>query len=266
MSKLFAITLLTVAIASAVLLAAHPWMPVDISSAGTAIDRQMSATIMEAGGAFLLAQLLLAIFVWKYSGGTPNRKIKNFPGGATGLVIAAIILVGTEIAALGVFGQRSWANMFLAPASPNALTVQVQAEQFAYYFRYPGADGKFGPIHPAEMDDSAQNYFGLDREHDAASKDDIVTAEMAVPANREIHLLMRSKDVGHSFYVPELRLQQDFVPGMELSLHFTATKPGTYEIVCTQLCGMGHYKMRARLIVMPEKEFEEWLKKKAAEQ
>jgi cytochrome c oxidase subunit 2 len=116
------------------------------------------------------------------------------------------------------------------------------------------------------MDDSAQNFFGLDRVRDVDSRDDIVSAVMAIPVNREIQLLMRSKDVGHSFYVPELRLQQDFVPGMDLSLHFTATQVGRYEIMCTQLCGLGHYKMRAYLDVMSAAEFDAWLSRKAAAQ
>jgi cytochrome c oxidase subunit 2 len=263
MAKLFAITLLLVAIGSALLLFWHPWMPPNISATGAAVDRQMSSTIAEAGGAFLLAQILLAAFIWKFSANQPETKIKSFPGGATGLIITAIILVGAEVATLGVFGQKSWASMFLRPASPDALTLQVQAEQFAYYFRYPGTDGKFGTIHPEMMDDSTQNFFGLDRAHDADAKDDIVSSVMAIPVNREIHLLMRSKDVGHSFYVPELRLQQDFVPGMDLSLHFTATQTGRYEIMCTQLCGLGHYKMRAYLLVMSAEDFREWMKKKS---
>jgi cytochrome c oxidase subunit II len=266
MARLFAITLLLIALGSALFFMAHPWMPRDISATGSAIDRQMSSTILEAGGAFLLAQILLAVFIWKFSARRSDEKISKFPGGATGLVLAAIFLVGTEVVALSVFGQKSWARMFLEPASPDALTVQVQAEQFAYYFRYPGPDGKFGTIHPEKIDESAQNFFGLDREHDAAAKDDIVSAVMAIPVNREINLLMRSKDVGHSFYVPELRLQQDFVPGMDLSLHFTATQLGRYEIICTQLCGLGHYKMRAYLDVMSAEDFEQWLKKKAATQ
>ena len=126
--------------------------------------------------------------------------------------------------------------------------IQVQAGQFAFYFRYPGADGKFGPLHPAMINESNENFFGLDQTNDQDSKDDIVTAEMAIPVNHEIHLLMHAKDVGHSFYVPELRVQQDFVPGLDLSMHFTATKIGRYEIVCTQLCGLGHYNMKAYLV------------------
>ena len=91
-----------------------------------------------------------------------------------------------------------------------------------------------------------------------------MTAELAIPANREVRLLMHSKDLGHSFYVRELRIQQDFVPGLDLSLHFTATKIGRYEIVCTQLCGLGHYNMKAYLNVMSPEDFDKWLAQQAA--
>jgi cytochrome c oxidase subunit 2 len=114
------------------------------------------------------------------------------------------------------------------------------------------------------IDEGNQNYMGLDTTHDADSKDDIVAAEMAIPVNREIHLFMHSKDLGHSFFVPELRVQQDFVPGLDLALHFTATKVGKYEIVCTQLCGLGHYNMKAYLEVMSQADFDDWMKKEAA--
>jgi cytochrome c oxidase subunit II len=93
-----------------------------------------------------------------------------------------------------------------------------------------------------------------------------VTAELAIPVNREILLLMHTKDVGHSFFVRELRIQQDFVPGLDVSVHFTATKVGKYEIVCTQLCGLGHYNMKAYLEVMTQQDFDNWLKQQAANQ
>jgi cytochrome c oxidase subunit II len=140
----------------------------------------------------------------------------------------------------------------------------VQAGQFAFYFRYPGPDGKFGPLHPSLINESNENFFGLDQTGDQDSKDDVVTAQMAIPVNREVHLLMHAKDVGHSFFVPELRVQQDFVPGLDLSIHFTATKIGKYEIVCTQLCGLGHYNMKAYLYVYSQEDFDDWLKKQAA--
>ena len=85
------------------------------------------------------------------------------------------------------------------PPAADVIPIQVQAGQFAFYFRYPGADGKFGPLHPTLIDDSNENFFGLDQTDDANSKDDIVTAEMAIPVIRDIHLLMHAKDVGHSF-------------------------------------------------------------------
>jgi len=267
MAKLVAVTLALITIASAVPILAHIWVPpADISTHGHLIDEQMSDTMAEAGVCFIAAQLILAAFIWMFSNRKPGDKIKNFPGGAKGLVTAAFLLVGTEVLALGFFGTRAWADVFLTPASANSMPVQVQAGQFAFYFRYPGPDGKFGPIHPDKINEASQNIFGLDVDNDPDSKDDIVTAEMGVPMNKEIHLLMHAKDVGHSFYVRELRMQQDFVPGLDLSLHFTATKVGRYEIVCTQLCGLGHYNMKAYLNVMSQPDYDDWLKKQASMQ
>jgi cytochrome c oxidase subunit 2 len=220
--------------------------------------------MIEAGLSFLASQFLLAFFIWKYSGARTGEKIKTFPGGAKGLVIAAFLLVGTEALALGVFGAKAWANVYLTPPAADAIPVQVQSGQFAFYFRYPGPDGTFGAIHPELVNEGNQNFYGIDQDHDPDAKDDIVTAEMAIPVNREIHLLMHSKDVGHSFFVPELRVQQDFVPGLDVSLHFTATKIGRYEIVCTQLCGLGHYNMKAYLSVLSQQDYDDWLKKQAA--
>ncbi|MFZ0959019.1 MAG: hypothetical protein WAN60_21955 [Candidatus Sulfotelmatobacter sp.] len=265
MAKLFAVTIVLIAIASAIPILMHTWdMPQDISVHGKLIDSQFSETMAEAGIAFLASQFLLGFFIWKFSSPKPDAKIKNFPGGAKALVIAGFLLVGTEVLALGVFGVKAWANQYFTPPAADAVQVQVQAQQFAFYFRYPGPDGKFGPIHPDQINDTNGNFYGIDTTHDQDSKDDIVTAEMAIPVNREIHLLMHSRDLGHSFYVPELRVHQDFVPGLDLSLHFTATKIGKYEIVCTQLCGLGHYTMKAYLEVKSQEDYDTWLKQQAA--
>jgi len=265
MAKVFAVTIIVIAILSAIPILRHTWVaPEDISTHGHLIDEQMSETMAEAGIAFLAAQFLLALFVWQYSNRGPDAKLKRFPGGATGLVIAALLVVGVEVLALGVFGVKAWANQYLTPPSADAMRIQVQAGQFAYYFRYPGPDGTFGATHPEMINEGSQNFFGLDPEHDSDSRDDIVTAEMAIPVNKEVHLLMHAKDVGHSFFVRELRVQQDFVPGLDVSLHFTATKTGKYEIVCTQLCGLGHYNMKAYLYVLSQPDFDEWVKKEQA--
>lgn len=267
MAKLFAVTIIVIAIVSAIPIVMNTWHPVpDISTHGQAIDDQMSETMWEAGISFLASQIILAWFIWRFSNNRPGDKNKTFPGGAKGLVIAAIVLVGVEVFALGIFGVKAWAQLYFTPPGPDAMPVQVQAGQFAFYFRYPGPDGKFGPIHPEMISEANENFYGIDVDHDADSKDDIVTAEMAIPVNKEIRLLMHSKDLSHSFYVPALRIHQDFVPGLDLQIHFTATKVGKYEIVCSQLCGLGHYNMKAYLEVMTQEDFDNWLKQKAAAQ
>jgi len=274
MGKLFAVIVFVIAVLSAIPIITHSWFgtgisfapPADISTHGHAIDDQLSDTMVEAGLSFLAAQFVLAFFVCKFSNRQANAEIKTFPGGAKGLVIAALVLVGTEMLALGILGQKAWASVYFTPAKPDALQVQAQAGQFAFYFRYPGADGKFGALHPDKIDEGNSNFFGLDPANDVDSRDDIVTGELAIPINREVHLMMHAKDVGHSFYVRELRIQQDFVPGLDLSVHFTATKVGKYEIVCTQLCGLGHYNMKAYLNVLSQEDFDAWMKQKASEQ
>ena len=184
MAKIFAVTIILIAIASAIPILRHTWVaPEDISTHGGMIDEQMSETMAEAGISFLAAQFVLAIFVWMFSGRDKDAKITTFPGGATGLVVAAFLLVGTEVLALGVFGVKAWADVYLTPPSASAMPVQVQAGQFAFYFRYPGPDGTFGPLHPEQISESNENFFGLDTAHDPDSKDNIVTAEMAIPVN-----------------------------------------------------------------------------------
>lgn len=265
MAKVFAVTVILIAIASAIPILMHTWgPPVDISTHGPLIDEQMSETMAEAGISFLAAQIILAIFVWMFS--RKEGKVRSFPGGARGLVTAAIVLVGIEAMALGAFGVKAWASVYFTPPGPDAMPIQAQAGQFAFYFRYPGPDGRFGPLHPDLVNEGTQNFFGIDPDHDPDAKDDIVTAELGIPVNKEIHLLMHSKDVGHSFDVRELRIQQDFVPGLDVSVHFTATKTGRYEIMCTQLCGLGHYNMKAYLNVMSQSDFDAWLKQQASQQ
>lgn len=266
MGKLLAIVLVGIALLSAYPIVSHMFvMPEDISTHGHAIDEQLHDTMLEAGLSFVAAQIVLAIFVWGFSNRKTGSPLKTFPGGARVAVIAAFVLVGTEVLALGVMGQKAWAQVYFTPAKPDALQIQAQAEQFAFYFRYSGPDGKFGAIHPDKIDEGNQNYFGLDPADEVEARDDIVSGELVVPVNREVHLMMHAKDVGHSFYVRELRIQQDFVPGLDLSVHFTATKIGKYEIVCTQLCGLGHYNMKAYLNVMSEADYQKWLKDQAAQ-
>src|SRR5260370_41300975 len=100
----------------------------------------------EAGIAFLAAQFILALFIWQFSNPPPDAKIKSFPRGAKALVIAALLLVGAEVLALGVFGVKTRDNVYLTAPSADAMPIQVQAVQLAFYFVYPGPDRKFGPL------------------------------------------------------------------------------------------------------------------------
>ncbi len=266
MGKLFAVVLTIITLVSAGLIAAHVWwLPVDISTIGPRIDRQMDETMVATGVLFLSSQLILACVVWKFGDKRDGGKIKYFPGGSGPLIGFAIALVGIEILVLSFGGSKVWAAVYMTPPEPDALHVDVAAEQFAFYFRYAGPDGRFGVIHPERVRDGNGNYFGLDPANDVAARDDVIVGTLTVPVDRPILLTMHSKDMIHSFYVPELRMQQDILPGLTIPLHFTATQAGKYEIVCTQLCGLGHYSMRSFLEVLPPDQFDQWLKSQSGD-
>ncbi len=266
MALLIALVLTLITLISVVLVWAKVWwFPVNIAVHGQAIDHQFTVTFIVTGIIFVLAQLALAYFVWRYRDRGDGRKVTYSQGNnlweATWTTAAAIIFIG-----LNLMGFRVWAQMHFTGPAPGAAQIEVTGQQFQWYFRYPGPDGKFGPTHVELVDDAAGNYLGLDRRRDEASKDDVVTATLAIPVNRPVQLILRSKDVTHSFFVRELRLKQDLVPGMEIPVHFTATRTGRYEVACAELCGLGHYRMRSFLQVMSEEDFEKWMQNMAAQQ
>jgi cytochrome c oxidase subunit 2 len=238
------------------------WLPELVSVHGAAIDHQLAVTLAVAGAVFFLAQVGLGYFIWKFRARGAGRAIywhENPTLEMTWTVITAIIFLG-----LAFTGNRVWAD-YLRGAPADALTVEVTAQQFAWNIRYPGPDGKFGRTAPSLINDASGNFLGLD-DKDPAAKDDITTQNiMAVPVNKPVRVVLRSKDVTHSFFVPQLRVKQDAVPGMAITVHFTAVKPGEYEIACAELCGMQHYKMRGRLLVMEQPAYEAWLKQRAAQ-
>jgi cytochrome c oxidase subunit 2 len=264
MGKFFAVVLVIITLVSVYPIIAHTWWPPPtISTSGVSVDHQMDETMLGSGFLFITSQLVLAGFVWAF--GNRKGQIKNWPGGHRPVVAFGIIIVGLEILSLTFVGSKVWAAMYITPAAAGSLRVDVQAEQFAFFFRYAGPDGVFGSIHPDKINDGNGNYFGLDPENDVASRDDIVVGSLYVPVNTPIELTLHSKDMIHNFYVPELRLQQDIVPGIDIPLHFTTTKIGQYEIVCTQLCGLGHYSMRAFLNVQSQSDFDAWLKQQSGD-
>jgi len=269
MGKTFTIILIVITLISGGFFIFHGqlfWLPDDASAHGSAIDHQLLDTFFLTGALFFLGQLSLAGFVWQSSARKEGWKYKVFPGGPKPMVIAAIAVVGLEILALSFVGTRVWAAMYLAPPSANSMRIDVQAGQFAFYFRYPGPDGKFGPLHPDKINQANGNFFGLDPRNDVDARDDVVAARLVVPVGRPIDLTLHSQDVIHSFYVRELRVHQDIVPGLMIPLHFTATRTGTFTIACTQLCGLGHYEMRAVLEVVTQDQFDKWMQQQIENQ
>jgi cytochrome c oxidase subunit 2 len=256
--KVFALLLAILAVTSAALFLARRWIPAAASLHAPVLDAQLHWTLIDIGIIFLTAQLALAAFVWKFHA-RANQQTRSFPSGTRVAIIVAVAFIGLELFSAGTLGRRAWASMYGGSEGADAVTVEAMGQQFAFYFRYPGEDGKFGPIHVDKIDPSIANYFGLDRVKDSASKDDVVSAELALPLNHPVDLVLGAQDVVHSFYIRELRIQQDMVPGMRIPVHFTPTKIGKYEIVCTQLCGLGHYRMRAYLRVMSETDFLRWI-------
>jgi len=139
----------------------------------------------------------------------------------------------------------------------NAITVRVVGQQFLWNFHYPGPDGVFGRQDPTLM--SASNPLGLDPT-DPHAKDDIVSMnEMHVPVNQNVILEISSKDVIHSVAIQAMRIGQDAIPGSNIPIWFKPVKVGTYEVVCAQLCGAGHYGMRGTLVVDTEADYKGWL-------
>lgn len=233
--------------------------PPPISHDARLVDRQYVFTLYVTGTAFVLAQLGLAWAVFRFR--DRGQKASSVRGNVV-LEILWTSVTALAFVGLGILGGNAWADARFAPSAPGAIQIEVTTNQFVYTFRYPGSDGKFGRLDPALVSAPTGNPLGIDP-NDPAGKDDIVASELTVPVNHPIELLLRSQDVVHNFFVRELRLQQDAVPGMVIPLHFRADRIGTYEIVCTQLCGLGHYKMHGLLHIVSPSDFEAYLKRQA---
>jgi cytochrome c oxidase subunit 2 len=235
------------------------WFPPPINQHGISYDAQFMRTLVVVGIIFFLAQFALgyAIFRFRNTGGRAgyshgNNKLETLWTSATAILFLGLVVMGTKI----------WASVHYDEAPPDAIPIEVMAKQFAWNFRYAGPDGKFGRTDLKLVNDAAGNPFGID-DKDPAGKDDIVSASLKVPVGRHIKLIMHSRDVIHNFFVRELRMKQDIVPGMEIPLHFEADKIGIYEVPCSELCGLGHFQMRTTMQVLSEADFEQWKQQQA---
>lgn len=229
--------------------------PPPVTAVGVGIDHQYNLTLYVTGIAFVLAQLGLGWAVFRYR---DRGKPAHFTRGNSALEITWTTLTAVVFLGLGGLAARSWAESRIATAPSDAIQIEVTEQQFVYNFRYSGPDGKFGRIDPALISAPTGNPLGIDP-NDPAGRDDIVVSTLTVPVNHPVELLIRSQDVVHNFFVRELRLQQDAVPGITVPLHFTPDRIGRYYIVCTQLCGMGHNQMHSFLDVVSEADYRKFL-------
>ena len=160
----------------------------------------------------------------------------------------------------------------------NTIEIRVIAQQFAWNIHYPGADGKFGKTSIDLVDDENNNPVGLDRESVNGADDIVKVNQLHIPVDKNIMIYLSSRDVIHSFSLPEMRIKQDAIPGMTIPVFFKAKLTsndflkeikGTkregmgYEIACAQLCGNSHYTMKGYMAVESMAEYEAWLEQEA---
>ena len=241
------------------------WLPVGASAAAPAIDHHFATTFIIMGTVFVAAQLSLGALVWMYRDrkGAPKAEYSH---GNMKLEIIWTVLTAVLFVGLNLMSSSIWASERFRGVNPGAVRVEVTGMQFAWYFRYPGPDGRFGATKP-ELEDAStggEGALGLDM-GDPASKDDVVSGTMYVPVNREVEVILRAHDVIHSLFIPSMRFKQDAVPGLTIHMHFTPTKIGDFEIACAELCGLGHYKMHGMLKVVSQEQFDNWLTAREAE-
>jgi cytochrome c oxidase subunit 2 len=222
------------------------WFPESASAVARDIDRLFWYSASWTGATGLIVITILASFLLMYRRRS-DRSAFYTHGNSKGSLFLTLSLAASVFLLLDVnLAYRDhlvWSSMFGSPPlSAEALKVEIMPEQFAWNVRYAGPDAAFGTI------------------------DDIVVMnELHVPVNQTVIVQLSSKDVIHSFFLPNLRIKQDAIPGMVTSLYFSAEKTGAYNIACAQHCGLGHYRMKGAFIVDTAEEFKAWLAAQAKE-
>ncbi|MBI3030719.1 MAG: cytochrome c oxidase subunit II [Candidatus Rokubacteria bacterium] len=210
------------------------WLPEDVSTYGKDIDFLFHLIYYITGATFVLVAAALIAFLVLYRRKEGRRA--TYTHGNTTLEIVWTVVPTLILVVLTFLSVPTWARIKMQMPKTD-LTVQVNAKQFNWIVTYPGPDGKFG----TEDDKTFDN-------------------EIHVPVGKPVKLILKSQDVIHSLFMPNLRFKQDAVPGREIPAWFDATKPGKYEIPCAELCGFGHSGMRGWLFVHTPEEYAQWVK------
>jgi cytochrome c oxidase subunit II len=214
------------------------WLPEDVSSYGAEIDRLFAVIYYVTGATFFIVQITLLVFLFLYRHRAGRRA--TYTHGNTALEIAWTIAPAILLVILAFVSRNTWAEI-KQRQPPTDFVVQVTAKQFNWELAYPGLDGKIG----------TEDDFTMDN-------------DLHVPVNKTVRLLLKSRDVIHSFFIPNLRFKQDLVPGHDIPAWFKAVKPGKYEIPCAELCGFGHSGMKGWLFVHTQEEYDAWARENRA--
>jgi len=210
------------------------WLPENVSTYGKDIDRLFYIIYYITGTTFLLVTGALVVFLILYRQREGRRA--TYVHGNTTLEIIWTIVPAIILVVLSFMSQASWGHI-KGRVPPSDVHVQVTAKQFNWEILYPGPDGKIGTADDLQIDN-----------------------ELHVPVGKVVRVTLKAKDVIHSFFLPNLRLKQDAVPGREIQAWFEATKPGRYELPCAELCGFGHSGMLGHLTVHTADDYDKWVK------
>ena len=216
------------------------WLPDAGSTFAGPIDTMFTVILILTGIALVIVEVGVVAFMIRYRARPGGRAF--YTHGSTRAEVIWTAIPAVTMVALGLVSNHYWVMMKDKDSVPaNAIPMGVHGKQFEWIMSYAGADGKLG------------------------SDDDFtVRNQLHIPVNQPVAILLTAEDVIHSFFVPEFRVKQDAVPGMNITAWFQATKTGEFEIGCAELCGMGHYKMRARVFVHTPEEYNAWLTQQAS--
>jgi len=214
----------------------HWWFPGNASSVGGQVDSLFYVILYVTGAVFVLVEAALLIFLVKYRRREGRRA--TYVEGSTKAEIIWTAIPAVILVSLALFSQPLWSKIKNSDTYPkNADRLAVEAKQFEWHVTYPGPDGKLG------TDD------------DFTKKD-----ELHLVVNHDYVIELTSRDVVHNFFIPAFRIKQDAVPGMHILVWVRPTVAGTYELACAELCGLGHYRMRALVVVQSAAELAAWLR------
>lgn len=233
----------------------NPWWLTPIASNWTQIDDTLGITFWVTGVVFVAVNLFMAYAIIRYRHREGVSRRAEYEPESKKLEWSLTAITALGVAAMLAPGLAVWAKFVTVPA--DADVVEAIGQQWAWSFRLPGNDGKLGGIDPALV--SEANPFGM-IPGDPAGRDDVLVngPELHLPLGRPVKVVLRSKDVLHDFTVAQFRVKMDMVPGMLTYLWLTPTRTGTFDILCEELCGLGHFAMRGRVVVDDAGAYETW--------